>query len=240
MDNIFHPNFRIIINLRMLRHQFPGHNRHIPRRGIMLIGIRQAAAIFEMGIIHPKFLRPLVHQLHKFLFASRYVLCHCHAGIIPRCHRNTFYHRFQCLHLTFFQKNLGSSHGFGIGTGNNIVLQLNPSRVQMVEYNKQGHNFCDAGRAAPHIRFLLTNHLPRRSLHHKIRRGRHFRSRLHTKHRAYQQIQTQHPADSSFHQSFHITHSRQVFYYYKYKKTVPVRTVFLILNIKKRISTSGP
>ena len=58
----------------------------------MAVGIRQSAAVFEMGIRHAKLRSFRIHLFHESFFASRYVFRHRHAGIIARSNRDTFDH----------------------------------------------------------------------------------------------------------------------------------------------------
>ena len=80
-----------------------------------------------MGIGKPHILRSLVHQLDKLCLAPRNEFRRRNACIISGGHCYTLDDGFQALNLPLLQKDLGTSHGFGIGAGNYLTLKLHSS-----------------------------------------------------------------------------------------------------------------
>ena len=111
-----------------------------------------------MSIFHSKILRPLVHPLHKGLFCSRNMLRHSYAGIISGSNHNTFDHGFYSLLFPFFQKYLRPSHGSGISTGGNAILQMQGSLTDSIKDQDQCHDLCNTGRASSGVRILGIDH----------------------------------------------------------------------------------
>ena len=131
----------------------------------MIVGFAKSATVFKMRIGKAHILRSLVHQIYKFLLASCDKLCCSHAGIISGCHGNTLDDSVKSLYFPFLQKNLRTSHRFGISAGHDFTVKLHSSCADVIKNYQQGHNFGDAGRAASFIRILLTDNLARGAFH---------------------------------------------------------------------------
>ena len=178
MGNIFHPNGRIIGNLRIFCNQFPGHHGNIPGRCHMIRRIRQAAAIHKIRMVHPQALRPLIHLFYKGSFIARNILCHRDGRVVSGGDDNTFNQRFHRLDLSLLKEYLGAAHGFRVGAGRHLVLQMDFSRLERVENQDQRHNFRNAGRIPGLIRIFLIQHRSRRRLHQKRGRRTHLWARV--------------------------------------------------------------
>ena len=76
-----HPECAVLL-YQLMADKLPAHDGHIVGRGIVGAVIKQAAAIGKVGVFHAKLLGPLVHQLHKALFAAADMLRHCHSAVI--------------------------------------------------------------------------------------------------------------------------------------------------------------
>ena len=111
-----------------------------------------------MSIFHSKIIRPLVHPIHKGLFCSRNMLCHGYTGVISRSNHNTFDHGFRILCLSLFQKYLRPSHGSGVGTGGNGILQMQGSLTDSIKDQDQRHDLCNTGRASSGVRIPGIDH----------------------------------------------------------------------------------
>ena len=133
MNNIFHPDRGIFQNLGIFCDQFTTHDSDISGCCVMICRFCQPTAIFKMGVFHSEFCRSFVHVTDKFLFAAADMLSHCYTGIISRCNYNTFDHSFYCLSFTFFQKYLGTTHGFGVGAGCDGVVHFQAAFFQCIK-----------------------------------------------------------------------------------------------------------
>ena len=170
MCDIFHPYGRICKDLRISGDQFTAHKSNIIRRSIMIPGFCQTAAICKMSVFHSEFCCPFVHLFHKSLFRSGKMFCHCHTGIISGSDHNTLDHSLCFLCFSFFQKYLGTAHGFCISTCCNGIIQMKFSIFDCIKNKDQCHDLRNAGRTSSGIRIPGIDHCTRFFLHKNCRR----------------------------------------------------------------------
>ena len=139
---------------------------------MMIVGIRQTAAVQKMGVFHSQLLCLFIHTGNEFLFAAGDELRHCDRSIITAGNGDTFDQGIHRLHFPFFQKNLTSAHRLRIGARHHLVLQVDIAFLQRFKNQQQGHDLGDARRGTWHIRILLKNHGSSGSLHQNGRRRR--------------------------------------------------------------------
>lgn len=75
MGDVFHPDGAVVMYLRVLANQLPGHQGDVIGCCHVPIHVK-AAAVDEGGVLHAKSFCPLVHLRHKFLLAAPDVLGH--------------------------------------------------------------------------------------------------------------------------------------------------------------------
>ena len=78
--------------------------------------------------------------------------------IISGSDHNTFDHGFCSLLFSFFQKYLRPSHGSGISTGGNAILQMQGSLTDSIKDQDQCHDLCNTGRASSSVRIPGIDH----------------------------------------------------------------------------------
>ena len=125
---------------------------------------------------HTKTGGPLIHLLHELPLSPGYVLCHGHRSIVAGSHYNTLDHSLNRLHLSLFQKHLGSSHRLGIGAGYHFIRHLNLPGINGIKNQNQCHNLGNAGRTALSVCILLINHLAGGCFHKHCAGGRDLRA----------------------------------------------------------------
>ena len=132
----------------------------------MAVGIRQPAAVLKMRIFHTESCRPLVHQIDKFLLASRHIFCSRHRRIIAGSYCDALDQRIQCLDLSLLQKHLRTAHGLCVRRSAHLIFQFNLTILQIIKNNEQRHYFCNTGRTSLLIGILFVDDLPCGSLYH--------------------------------------------------------------------------
>ena len=171
MGDIFHPDRRVVCDLRILCDKLPRHEGDIPCCGHMFRGIRKSAAVNKFRVRHSESFCPLIHHLHECPLVPANKLRHGHRRVVSGGDDDAF---DQCLHrldLTLLQKHLGSAHGFRVSTCHHLVCQVDLSRLQGVKDQDQCHDLRDTSRISRLICVLLTDHGSRGCFHEDRRRG---------------------------------------------------------------------
>ena len=126
-------------------HQFPAHQGNIMGTGLMPIRI-QTAGIFKMGILHPQFLRFLIHPFHKGFLAACHKFRHGNGCIIGRSNGDAFGHICCRLGFSRLQKDLRTTHGCRVLTDLHTVFPLELSAFLRFINQQQRHNLRYTGR----------------------------------------------------------------------------------------------
>ncbi len=124
----------------------------------MLLRFRQPAAIHKMGNFHSKISSPSRSSSPQRLVLFPQHARHSYAGIISGSDHNTFDHGFCSLLFYFFQKYLRPSHGSGISTGGNAILQMQGSLTDSIKDQDQCPDLCNTGRASSGVRIPGIDH----------------------------------------------------------------------------------
>ena len=158
MSDIFHPDRRILKDLRIIQDQLPAHQGNVICCRIMFIRIRQSTAVDKMCIFHPKPFCPGIHLFYKSFLTSCDMFCHRNTGIISRCNDDALDHRLHILRLAFFQKNLRTAHGFRMCACRHSIGKFQASVFQVIEDQQERHDFCDTRRTPSGVFvFLIKN-----------------------------------------------------------------------------------
>ena len=132
---------------------------------------RQARGVLEGGVIHAQLPGPLVHALHKGLFAAGDLLCQGHGAVVGGDHADGLEHLVHRHLFVLLQPDLAAAHGAGVGGGGDhgVIAQL--PAVNGLHGQQQRHDLGDTG-GLPLGVFVLGEEDGARLLLHQQGRGR--------------------------------------------------------------------
>ena len=127
-----------------MQDQFPGHEGDVIGRA-MVPGGRKAGAVDKDRVLHAQLLGPPVHPLYEGGLAAGQVLRHSHRRIVTRNHRDALDELAGGELLPFLQIDLGAAHPRSGGGDGDQILFGQPSAVQVLHDEQQGHHLGHAG-----------------------------------------------------------------------------------------------
>ena len=183
-------------------HQFPRHQGNVIGRGQMPLGVK-AATVDELGVLHSKLLRPVVHPGYKDLLAACHGFGQRNGTVVGRGQHHAFEKLLYRHLLPFLQPHLAAAHGAGVSRCGDHIGQRQLPSIDGLGRQQQCHHLGDTGRRHGPMGILFVQHRAIRMHQQRRRRGKGQRLRRRRLQRhtgqGQQNKQTQNKTDQAFH-----------------------------------------